>query len=101
MSLVNRIQNLCKANNTSLSRLGLELGLGKSSISRWNTNTPSIDKIQKIAEYFDASVDYLLGLTDDPQPRREGEVIFHDVTDDERVALEAFLNAYREQKNKT
>ncbi len=28
---------------------------------------PSVDKIQAIADYFNCSVDYLLGRTDDPE----------------------------------
>ncbi|HAQ8710598.1 TPA: helix-turn-helix transcriptional regulator, partial [Enterococcus faecium] len=32
--------------------------------SRWNKSTPSGDKIQKVADYFNVSTDYLLGRTD-------------------------------------
>ena len=51
----------------TLNRLGLELGFSKGAISYWDTNFPSIDKVHKVADYFNVSVDYLLGRTDKPE----------------------------------
>ena len=31
-------------------------------------NKPSVDRVQKVADYFGVSVDYLLSRTDDPHP---------------------------------
>lgn len=45
----------------TVSALGVELGLGKNSITRWDENKPSVDRVQKVADYFGVSVDYLLG----------------------------------------
>ena len=100
MLLFNRIKNLCDKHKISPTKLSLELGYSKDTVNSWKSKSPSADKLQKVAEYFDVSVDYLLGITDDPQ---SGTTVKHDtfrnLTDDERVALKAFLNAYREQKN--
>lgn len=46
-----------------------ELGFSQSLLSdmkRYN-NVPSSDKLAKIADYLDVSVDYLLGRTDKPE----------------------------------
>ena len=59
--MVNRIQSLCKERNITLNRLEIEIGLSKSSISKWDTNAPSIDKVEKVATYFGVSLDYLIG----------------------------------------
>ena len=47
--------------------LAKELGLSNASISYWETGKqePSASAIFKLAQFFDVSADYLLGLTDD------------------------------------
>lgn len=60
MSLVGRIQDLCSSKNTTLIGLEREIGLGRGTIRNWDKNSPSVDKIQKVAEYFGVSTDYLL-----------------------------------------
>lgn len=60
MSLVERIQDLCSSKNTTLIGLEREIGLGRGTIRNWDKNSPSIDRVQKVAEYFGVSTDYLL-----------------------------------------
>ncbi len=63
--LYQRIKALCDKKGISISKLESELGFGNSSIKKWEkTSSPSIDKIIKVASYFDVSVDFLLGRTD-------------------------------------
>ncbi|WP_254518368.1 helix-turn-helix domain-containing protein, partial [Salmonella enterica] len=38
--------------------------LSNGQIRKWENQTPGIDKIQKVADYFNVSVDYLLGRTE-------------------------------------
>lgn len=66
--MVDLIKFLCNKKGITVSALGVELGLGKNSITRWDENKPSVDRVQKVADYFGVSVDYLLGRTDDPHP---------------------------------
>lgn len=61
MTLSDRIQQLINQNNTSQSELEKKLGFGKGTISKWKGSTaPAADKLQKIAENFGVTVDYLL-----------------------------------------
>lgn len=63
--LYQRIRELCSENGISVNKLEGILGVGASSIQKWRTTiSPSVDKILKVATYFDVSVDYLLGRTD-------------------------------------
>lgn len=63
--LYQRIKNLCSQKGISISKLESDLGFGNASIKKWaGITSPSIDKIIKVAEYFDVSVDYLVGKTD-------------------------------------
>lgn len=60
MSLVKRINLLCDEHNTTFAEVERKCELSNGSIRRWDKNTPSTDKLQKIAEYFNVSIDYLL-----------------------------------------
>lgn len=60
--LVKSIRDLCKKNNIAISQLENELQFGAGLISRWNKNTPSLDKIIDIAKYFHASLDEVVGF---------------------------------------
>lgn len=63
MLLVERIKELCNEKGITFIGLEREIGLSRGSIRRWVTNLPSIDKLQKVADYFRVSTDYLLGRT--------------------------------------
>ncbi|MFE4511113.1 helix-turn-helix domain-containing protein, partial [Bacillus subtilis] len=61
MTTFERVKKLCKDRGISLSRLEENVGFGKNSIYSWKQNNPSSDKLKKVADYFNVSVDYLLG----------------------------------------
>lgn len=61
MSIVDKIRALANQKGMSLPDLEVEIGLGNGTISRWRNSSPNTDKIQKVADYFNVSVDYLLG----------------------------------------
>ena len=67
-----KIKELCTKDNESISEFLLNCSLRKSfvyDIEKRNAK-PSIEIIEKIAEYFDCSVDYLLGRTDNPNSHK-------------------------------
>ena len=104
MPIVGRIQTLAKSSNQTLSGIEHTLGFGNGSIRKWNVNHPSSDKLQKIADHFDVSVDYILERTDDPRSVSALTVhtrdVFSNLSDDERTALLAYLSFYRELKTR-
>lgn len=59
--LVKSIRELCKKNNIAISQLEGDLNFGSGLISRWTKNSPSIDKIVDIANYFHVSLDEVVG----------------------------------------
>lgn len=61
MSIVARIKKLGNERSMSLAEVERALGIANSSIRRWDTVTPGVDKVVKIADYFDVTTDYLLG----------------------------------------
>ena len=60
MTVLENIQTLCKQRDISIPRLEKELGFGNGAIYKWDKNSPSIDKLQKVADYFGVTVDSLL-----------------------------------------
>ncbi|OTO24946.1 hypothetical protein A5877_000453 [Enterococcus sp. 3C7_DIV0644] len=66
--LLERIKKLCKKRGITVSELENRVGFGKNSIYKWKTQSPKADTLQKVADYFNVSTDYLLGRTDNPDP---------------------------------
>lgn len=64
MTTFERIKNLCKDRKISINDLENSLGYSKNTLYRLKTQTPGADKLEVIADYFDVSVDYLLGRSD-------------------------------------
>lgn len=58
--MLENIQRLCNQRNVTIAQLERDLGFGRGSIYKWDKNSPSIDKVQKVAEYFEVSTDFLL-----------------------------------------
>lgn len=61
MSLYDRVVYLAKKQGKSLNKLSEDVGLSKNAIYSWKTSSPKSDTLEKVADYFDVSVDYLLG----------------------------------------
>lgn len=60
---MNRIAELRKKNNMSQAALGKIIGVAQNTICNWENGKrePDFQSIQKLANYFAVSVDYLLG----------------------------------------
>ena len=59
--IVNSIKLLCKRHNITITKLEEVLGLSQGLISRWNKSDPSLSKIIDIADYFNSSLDEVIG----------------------------------------
>ncbi|WP_178946808.1 helix-turn-helix domain-containing protein [Enterococcus mundtii] len=62
--LLERIDLLISENKMTRAELERKLNFSHGSLRNWNKSIPSGDKIQKVADYFDVSTDYLLGRSD-------------------------------------
>lgn len=63
-----RLKELRERKNLSQVRLAIELNLNQNSISRYENGEREADykTLIAIADYFQISIDYLLGRTDNP-----------------------------------
>lgn len=64
VDLYEKIKILANEKKISIRQLEEALGFGNGVINRWRKNTPGVDKVQLVANYFDVSIDYLLGRTE-------------------------------------
>lgn len=64
-----RLLKLRKDNHVTQEMLGKAIGVKKTTISNYETgySSPNPETLRKIANYFDTSIDYLLGRTEEPQ----------------------------------
>lgn len=62
-----RVTELCQKKGISLSTAAKEIGLSNSAITYWKRGAvPKASTVQKLADYFGVTVDYLLGNTESP-----------------------------------
>ena len=58
--LLENIRRLCSKKPVSIAKLERETGISNGTISRWDTSSPTVENVQKVADYFDVTVDFLL-----------------------------------------
>lgn len=68
-----RLKKIREQKNLSQKRVADALGISNVQLSRYETGDrkPDPETIASLADYFDVSVDYLLGLTDNPNPTKK------------------------------
>ena len=68
----NIIKNSAKNKNTTIKQLLDKCNINKGFIYdlEHKKSYPSCDKLSRIADYLDVSVDYLLGRTDNPNSHK-------------------------------
>ena len=64
-----RLKELRKSRKISQIKLAMDLNLNQNSISRYETGEREADyaTLIALADYFDVSIDYLLGRTENPK----------------------------------
>lgn len=73
--------NLCKERGKSATGVAIELNIARSTVANWKKTgtTPQAEILQKIADYFGVSVDYLLEKDKSPA-EAEDKITFDDFT---------------------
>ena len=60
MTVFERIENLRKKHGISQGKLEKKLGFSNGSISKWKNSMPNPERLKKLADYFNVSVEYLM-----------------------------------------
>jgi len=60
LSIYQNVKTACLEFNITVSALEKELNFPRSSICKWDKNTPGIDKVKAVADYFQKPIEYFL-----------------------------------------
>lgn len=87
------LKELSKERKLSIRQLEMQFGYSNGYLAKWKTNTPNSDELARLADYFNVSVDYLLGRTEKPFPvngKGEGflRLNLSDLTPEEKEEVE-------------
>ncbi len=78
-----RIKNLCNEKKITFAEVERKVGISNGQIRRWDTSSPKIENVEKVANYFDVSTDYLLGRTDKKR--------YYDLTEKDELSIQREL----------
>lgn len=107
--MVKNLKMLRQKHNISQQKLASIIGISQQSINKYeNQNTePDIDTLIKLAEYFNTSIDYLVGYTDQeglPLNLKNTKIINKDelnivktyrvLENDKKHIIKAVINSY-------
>lgn len=59
-----KISELCKEKGVSIAKLEKETGISNGTIGKWSKSSPTAEKLERVADFFGVSVDYLLGRSE-------------------------------------
>ena len=71
-----RIKELAKKQGLSLNQLEEKLGYSKNTLYSLKRQNVSTDRLQEIADFFQVSLDYLLGRTNNPNIANDQEKFY-------------------------
>jgi len=71
MTTYDVISELCKNRNLAITALERELGFGRGSIGKLRTGNTTLERLQKIADYFGVTVNYLTTGQEDSLPKEK------------------------------
>lgn len=63
MSVYAKVKYLCDLRGISINHLETNTDIGRGNIARWDKHAPAVDKVVRVARYFNVSTDYLLETT--------------------------------------
>lgn len=97
----NNLRTLITGRGLSLNALSVEIGMRCATLSRYlsEDRKPDLTYAIAIAQYFNVSLDWLLGLSGDkfdvmPQEMQQVALAYQIATLDDRRVVQAVLNKY-------
>lgn len=73
-----RLKELREKNNLSQKAFALKMGISQSTVGMWESGKrePNFNMIEQVANYFNVSVDYLLGRTEEKNTDEKDDITF-------------------------
>lgn len=96
--------DLCKMQGKTPNAVTKALGLSTATATNWKTSgrTPNGDTLRAIADYFNVSVDYLLGRVDSPAVPEVPVALsapqgYDNLTDEQKELIQSLIDKYNEK----
>ncbi|MER2226106.1 MAG: helix-turn-helix transcriptional regulator [Carnobacterium sp.] len=67
MNLYDNVKSLAARKGMSLPEFSEKMGLSKTAMYTWQRSTPGVEIIDRIAKYFDVSIEFLIGSDHIPE----------------------------------
>lgn len=103
MTFYDRIIDLCVKTNINKTTLEKKLGFSQNSVNKWKTSTPSVKKVQQLADFFNVTPAYLMGFeTDKPYEEKKAEEksLVSDLTPEEIKKVQEYIVFLKSQRKK-
>lgn len=75
MNLFENVKYLAYRQGMTLPDLAEKMGLARTAIYKWKTSSPSIGTIDKIAKYFDVSIEFLINSDHVPEWATDNDMV--------------------------
>ena len=106
MGIADIIRELAKERHITLAELERKTGISNGQLARWNKRSPKAENLEKVADYFHVSTDYLLGRKEDKN-KKDIDLKSDDLTifsyggkpidDSDRDIIRAIVNRYKRE----
>lgn len=73
MTVYDRIKKLAQKKGKSMQAVAEDNGFSSNLFYRWKKSDPKGKDLAKLADYFNTTVDYLLGRTENPNPNSSSD----------------------------
>lgn len=60
MGIYDNVKNACKERGITVNSLEEDLGFPRSSIYKWNSHNPSVEKLMAVAKKLEKPIEYFL-----------------------------------------
>ncbi|MEZ3438054.1 MAG: helix-turn-helix domain-containing protein [Oscillospiraceae bacterium] len=96
------LKRLIDSRGLTIKGLAAEMGITTSTLTRYihGYRTPELSYIIMLSRYFNVSIDWLVGVTDDkfnglPKEVRDVANLYQVASDSDRLVINAVLDKYR------
>lgn len=93
MTVYDRVKELASQRKMTIAEVEKALGMGLNSLYSWRKKKPNSASLEKAADYFNVSVDYLLGREEVKPVNEPIDLAKVANSDDDDAIWETFLSA--------
>lgn len=99
MDLLNRIKEIAEPRGLNIAQIERGSGLNKTTLGKWNMNAPSIDKVVRVADFLEVSIDELVGRSAPEISASDRQILelFHQLNEEGQGAAIAMLQGLSHQ----